>query len=85
MSNESSVVAARAVVPGALPLNELTLIGTVTGPGGASALLRTAHGDIVRVTVGDTMQGLAIIAIGDQLLQLTDAAGQSFALRMPLS
>jgi hypothetical protein len=63
MSN--SVVAARAVTPDVLPLNETALLGLMLGPSGNAALLRMGSGRVRRVTVGDRVNFLSVVAIDE--------------------
>lgn len=62
--------AAAASVPDALPLNELALIGVFEGPEGATALIRLATGEIVKVAPGTMIGPSQVVAIGDGAMVL---------------
>lgn len=66
----------------ALPLRQLALLGTITGPAGEEALLRGADGRIHRARPGDRIEGVQIIAIDNGSVAIV-ARGQSYRLDLP--
>lgn len=88
MSNEttsSALPGVKATLPEALELNELSVIGLMDARDGMAALIRSARGEIARVTIGDEAFGVQIIAIGDDQVLLTDRWGQTKSLALPRS
>ncbi|MBE0413001.1 hypothetical protein [Yoonia sp.] len=76
-------VAERATLPGALPLNGLTLIGIFTLQDGPAALLRSSNGQIARATPGTAVLGVTVTAISAATVMLVDQTGTSHALAVP--
>lgn len=76
-------VAQTALIAGALPLDQLVLLGVFTKPSGTTALLRRPDGAIVTVTAGDMTAGVTIAAIGDDTVHLVDAADTPHVLSLP--
>lgn len=75
-------VASAATVARAINLREVNLIG-VFGPQSARrALVRLANGRMVRVGVGDSLDGGQVVAIGDGFLNY-NKRGQTYSLRVP--
>ena len=66
----------------ALPLRELTLIGTMTGPDGPEAPLRLSNGKITRARPGETHDGVQITQIGNGALSGV-LRGRSFTMTLP--
>jgi hypothetical protein len=56
-------VAASATLPDLLSLENLAVIGVMTGQEAPAALIRSRRGDIARVTAGETAFGVTIAAI----------------------
>ncbi|WP_010140443.1 hypothetical protein [Oceanicola sp. S124] len=74
--------AALATQEEALPMRELALLGTLTGPAGPEALLRLPGGGITRARPGDKLEGVQITAITNGELLLL-ARGRSFRMTLP--
>ncbi len=71
-----------ATVSRAINLREINLIG-VFGPQSARrALVRLANGRLVRVGVGDSLDGGQVVAIGDGFLNYAKR-GQTYSLQVP--
>ena len=83
MTTENPIVAANAVTPDALPMNQLALIGLFFAGHTRKALLRTPQGDIAKVTVGDRVGRQEIIAIAEDMLILAAPNGAQTVLQMP--
>lgn len=83
MTTENPIVAANAVTPDALPLHKLTLIGVMSAGDTSSALIRTAQGQIAKVTVGDQVGARTVAAISDDALILAAPNGSQLELQMP--
>lgn len=83
MTTENPTVAANAVIPDALALDRLTLIGVMHAGDSASALIRTSRGEIAKVTTGDTVGAQTVAAISDDSLILASPNGAQTILHMP--
>ena len=70
MTDTPATVAATATRKGALALNDTALIGTILGPNGRTALVRTARGKVVRLKPGDRIGRATITAIGEGEMHL---------------
>lgn len=82
MAETPSIAADAATQTGVLPRSETVLLGTVTGPAGNMALMRTAGGGLLRLSVGDRLDGAIVVAIDDgQLVQSRN--GQTRVYKMP--
>jgi hypothetical protein len=79
---ENTSVATESTVNGALNLNRINLIGVFGTTSDRSALVRMPGGKVVRVQVGDTLDGGRIAAIGEDNLYYVKN-GQNVQLRMP--
>ena len=66
----------------ALDTASLTLIGTVIKPGGNAALVRTAKGDIRRLTSGDDIDGSRVMAVEPGVLRLA-RGDRVYCLELP--
>ncbi|WP_102226212.1 hypothetical protein [Acidimangrovimonas sediminis] len=75
-------VAKRATVHNALKLNQLSLIGVFGSSSNRQALLRTAAGKIVKVKVGDQIEGGRVSAISENQLYYSKN-GRNVVLSMP--
>lgn len=75
-------VAAQATIPGALAMDGLALLGTVTSASRPVALLRTRRGGIERVTLGDSVGGARVAAITDGAVHVI-RNGTATAIIMP--
>ena len=84
-TNGADVAAAKATLPDALALNELSVIGLMNTSNGQAALLRSSRGDIARVTVGEEVFGVRVTAISDEQILLTNRWGRTEALALPHS
>jgi len=73
----------KATVPEAIALNDLSLIGVITGRGDGLALLRSSRGQIARVTTGDAVFGVTVTAIGEDMVITTDRWGRTRSLSIP--
>ena len=62
-------------------VSDLMLLGTVITPDGTLALLRQ-DGDVLRVTVGDTVNALTVTAIAEDAIYLA-LGGQQTVLHIP--
>ena len=82
MAQTSHPVARTATRQGALTRSGLALIGTVTSPGRAMAMMRTPSGAIRRLTPGDRIAGATVAAIGDGEVSLVKN-GTARIYRMP--
>jgi Tfp pilus assembly protein PilP len=88
MTDETTTAAlagVNATMPEALELNTLSVIGVMDAHDGMAALLRSARGEIVRVTVGDEAFGVQVTAIGEDQVLLTDRSGRTQSLALPRS
>ena len=75
-------VAKESTVNGALNLNRINLIGVFGTTSDRSALVRLPSGKVLRVQVGDTLDGGRIAAIGEDSLYYVKN-GQNVQLKMP--
>ncbi|MBI1219130.1 MAG: hypothetical protein GC186_11335 [Rhodobacteraceae bacterium] len=75
-------VAKESTVNGAINLNRINLIGVFGTTSDRSALVRMPGGKVVRVQVGDTLDGGRIAAIGEDTLYYVKN-GQNVQLKMP--
>ena len=66
----------------ALPTSRATLIGTLTTPKGAQALVRTSTGDILHLSKGDSFGTSTVMAIEPGVLHLA-REGRLHRLKMP--
>lgn len=82
---DPALAAEKATMPDALTLNALSVIGLINAHDGATALLRSARGEVARVQVGDEVFGVSITAIGETQVLLTNRWGQTHALALPQS
>lgn len=78
----SASVAKQATLKNAIRLNQLSLIGVFGAPSSRQALLRTASGRIVKVKVGDRIDGGKVAAIGQHELHFIKN-GRNIVLAMP--
>lgn len=78
----AGTVAARATQDNALPLNRTALIGVFGSSSNRRALVRLTSGSIVRVTVGDQLDGGRVSSISNSELQYT-RQGRTIRLAMP--
>ncbi len=84
MSDANNALAgANATVPDAIEMRSLSLIGVMQAQDGPAALLRSARGQIARVTVGAEVFGVQITAIGEEEVIYTNRWGQSETLSIP--
>lgn len=79
----SDETAEAATLSGALPLDQLSLIGLFHGPDGGQALLRLTDGEIVRVGTGAAVAGGRVTAISRDAVRLRHGA-RELILRMPV-
>lgn len=77
-----SSVAKRATVKNAISLNRLSLIGVFGAQSQRQALVRTARGKILKVKVGDRLDGGQVSAIGEHELYYVKG-GRNIRLAMP--
>ncbi|WP_363157876.1 hypothetical protein [Yoonia sp.] len=85
MSEPDPILAGqKATLPEALDLTALAVIGVIEGHNGAVAILRSSDGEIVRVVPGDVAFGVTVTAIGEAQILLTDGAGRTQSLQLPL-
>lgn len=75
---------AAATTQDALPKARLSLLGTVLGPDMSHALVRVGKSKVARVSVGDTLDGATVAAIGEGVLMLS-RSGHSERLSLPRS
>ncbi len=75
-------VAQSATVGRAINLREINLIGVFGSRADRRALVRLANGRMVRVGVGDTLDGGQVVAIGDGFINYT-RRGQTVSLHVP--
>ncbi|MEL6523696.1 MAG: hypothetical protein AAFQ66_22160, partial [Pseudomonadota bacterium] len=75
-------VAQRATVKDALRLNRVNLIGVFGTASQRRALVRLPSGKLVRVKIGDRVDGGRVAAIGDQELRYVKG-GRNVVLTMP--
>jgi hypothetical protein len=80
---DPALAGAKATMSEALDLNALSVIGVIDGHNGLAALLRSSRGQIARVATGDSMFGVTITAIGDDLVIMTDRWGRTQSLALP--
>ena len=83
-TNQSSgnpIVNREATIPGALPLNETTIIGTMGTTGSPRALIRDANGVVGTFRVGETFQGRTIVAINPSSGEVTFQGENAFSTR----
>lgn len=78
----NGTVATRATQEGVLALNRTALIGVFGSSSNRRALVRLANGSIVRVSIGDRLDGGRVAAIGTSDLTYT-RSGRSIRLAMP--
>ena len=78
----SGGVARAATLEGAINLHNINLIGVFGTPDARRALVRLDNGRLVRVGVGDRLDGGRVQAIGDSTLNYT-VRGRTFQLQMP--
>ena len=83
MTTEANLAATYAVIPNAIPLHDVALIGIFSGPDQTKAMLRGARGAITFVVVGDTIADLTITAIDDSGVMATSEGGAATRLTMP--
>jgi Tfp pilus assembly protein PilP len=83
MTIENPIVAEKALIPDALAMHKLALIGLMHAGENGSALIRTPRGDIVKVTVGDQVGNKTVAAISDDALILVAGNGAQTILQMP--
>ncbi|MFT6074047.1 MAG: hypothetical protein ACJAZ1_000962 [Yoonia sp.] len=76
---------AKATLPAALDTHALSVIGVMSLNGALAAFLRSSDGEIARVSPGDMAFGMTVTAIGDAQVMLTDSAGRTQSLQLPLS
>jgi hypothetical protein len=82
-ANPSPETAQAATEPSGIALNQLSLLGTLTGGGTApKALLRRAGGRVVTLSVGERAGGDQVVGIADGHVDLS-RGGQTFRLSMP--
>lgn len=74
-------VAREATVANAIDLGEMSLIGITGAPASRLALVRTSKGRILRVKVGDKLDGGKVAAIGDGELAYVKK-GKTYVLKM---
>jgi stage V sporulation protein SpoVS len=79
---QTASVAAAATEDNELAMNRLTLIGILGTQANRAALVRSANGEITRVTINDTIGGGRVVAIGDQSLSYV-RNGRTRTLEMP--
>lgn len=75
-STHTSVVASAATDQSVLPLNELVLVGTFTGPAGALAVIRNRLGTVRTVRTGDTLWSGRVTAIDETQVILDGIGGR---------
>lgn len=75
-------VARAATEANVLNLRELNLIGVYGASNARMALIRTSRGQYVRVTVGDSLDGGRVVAIGENALNYVKR-GRTYTLQMP--
>lgn len=75
-------VASTATQDGAINLRDMNLIGVSGTSNRRSAIVRMSNGRFVRVTVGDTLDGGQVTAIGETALNYVKN-GKTYALQMP--
>jgi hypothetical protein len=78
----SASVARQATVSNALNLGEVNLIGVFGTSSDRGALVRLANGRVMRVQVGDRVDGGRVAAIGDRELRYVKG-GRNIVLEMP--
>lgn len=78
----SGGVAQAATLEGALNLRDISLIGVFGTPDARRALVRMSNGRLVRVGVGDRLDGGRVQSIGDSSLNYTKR-GRTVQLEMP--
>ncbi len=77
----SASVARAATESDAIRLNRINLIGVFGTPNDRRALVRLSSGRVVRVSVGDRLDGGQVTAIGESELRYTDG-GRNEVLRI---
>lgn len=75
-------VAEAATIESAINLRQINLIGVFGSPGNRRALVRLANGQTVRVTIGDSLDGGRVTALGDNVINYV-RRGQTIALGVP--
>jgi len=65
-------------------LNRVNLLGTFGKPGGFRALVRMPGGQVVNVSVGDSIDGGKVVAIGQNELRYVKS-GRNLSLQLPKS
>ena len=78
----SGGVAQAATIEGAIDLRNVNLIGVFGTPDARRALVRLSNGRLVRVGVGDSLDGGRVQSIGDNVLSYTKS-GRVIQLDMP--
>lgn len=87
MTNETPTPAATlsaATHQGALPLRDVTLVGTMHGPSSARAWVRLYDGNVVGIKIGDGLDQSTVAAIGEGVIVLS-LDGQTETLRLPVA
>jgi Tfp pilus assembly protein PilP len=79
----NDVAAVAATQRDVIDMQTLQLLGVMQANDGLAALIRSAAGEIARVSVGDVAFGITITAIGDDSVILTNGQGQTEALAIP--
>ena len=77
----SASVAKQATIAGAISLREINLIGVYGASSSRRALVRLANGRMLRVKIGDRIDGGQVTAIGEGQLTYVKG-GRSHVLRM---
>ncbi|KQI73055.1 hypothetical protein AN191_03930 [Loktanella sp. 5RATIMAR09] len=81
----SGLAGTKATLADTLDLGALSVIGVMDAHDGVAALLRSSHGEIARVQVGESAFGVQITAIGNAQVLLTDRWGRTQSLALPHS
>ncbi|NIZ09238.1 pilus assembly protein PilP [Pseudooceanicola sp. HF7] len=81
---QTQIAQHQATLAGQLPSGGITLVGTITGPRGPEAFLRTSNGRIRKVSAGDKLGfgGPQVLAVGNGQVRLY-ASGKEQILTMP--
>ena len=74
-------VASAATTENAINLRDINLLGVSGSPGNRIALIRMGNGSILRVKVGDRLDGGQVTAIGEHSLNYTKR-GRSYTLEV---
>ncbi|MFK7751118.1 MAG: hypothetical protein AB8B51_01080 [Sedimentitalea sp.] len=80
---DPALAGAKATMSDALELNALSVIGVIDGHNGTAALLRSARGQIARVSTGETIFGITVNGIGEDRIVMTDRWGRTQSLALP--